>query len=248
MSEMFEIIPAVDMKGGKCVQLVQGVPGSEMVSLEDPVKAAMSWVEQGARTLHLVDLDGAIDGVRNHAPVIRKIVQKAKKEGVTVEVGGGIRSFEDAAGLLELGVDRVILSTIAMKQPEIIDRLSGRFGKEAVVVGLDSKSGRVAVEGWTKISEYRAVDVAGDFEKRGAGYILFTNIDSEGLLRGVDPEPTAELVRAVGIPVIASGGVASLNDLKRLKEAGACGVVVGSALYTGKFTLPEATDFIRRLY
>lgn len=248
MSEMFEIIPAVDMKGGRCVQLVQGVPGSEMVSLEDPVKAAMSWVEQGARTLHLVDLDGAIDGVRNHAPVIRKIVQKAKKEDVTVEVGGGIRSFEDAAGLLELGVDRVILSTIAMKQPEIIDRLSGRFGKQAVVVGLDSKGGKVAVEGWTKISEYSAVDVAGDFEKRGAGYILFTNIDSEGLLRGVDPEPTAKLVRAVGIPVIASGGVASLNDLKRLKEAGACGVVVGSALYTGKFTLPEAAGFIRSLY
>lgn len=237
---MFEVIPAVDMKGGKCVQLVQGVAGSEMVSLDDPVKAAVSWVDQGAKTLHLIDLDGAIDGLRANAPLIKAIVEEVKPRGISVQVGGGIRSFQDAAGLLELGADRVILSTIAMKEPQIVNDLSESFGKSAVIVALDSKSGKVAIEGWTKLSDKSAVDVAKDFEDRGAGSLLFTNIDTEGLLKGVDPKPTADLVKTVGIPVIASGGVATLADLKVLRETGASGVVVGSALYTGKFTLEEA--------
>lgn len=240
----FEVIPAVDMKGGKCVQLVQGVPGSEMISLDDPVEVALDWVSQGARTLHLIDLDGAIEGNRTNAPIIKKIVEKCKPQGIYIQVGGGIRSFEDAAMLLDIGIDKVILSTAALKDPELIKRLSDEFGNEHINVALDSKNGKISIEGWTKESEHTAVEMGSQFEERGAGSLLFTNIDSEGLLNGVDPKPTEELVNAVTIPVIASGGVTALEDIVTLKNTGAAGVVVGSALYKKKFTLTEAINII----
>lgn len=240
----FEVIPAVDMKDGKCVQLVQGVPGSEMVSLDDPVEVALDWVSQGAKTLHLIDLDGAIEGTRTNAPIIRSIVEKCKPKGIYIQVGGGIRSFEDAAALLEIGIDRVILSTAALKDPELISRLSNEFGSDRINVALDSKNGKISIEGWTKESEHTAVEMGSMFEEKGAGSILFTNIDTEGLLSGVDPKPTEELVKAVNIPVIASGGVTTLEDIITLKDTGACGVVVGSALYKKKFTLTEAINII----
>ncbi|MDV0447901.1 1-(5-phosphoribosyl)-5-[(5-phosphoribosylamino)methylideneamino] imidazole-4-carboxamide isomerase [Methanosarcinaceae archaeon Ag5] len=242
---VFEIIPAVDMKNGKCVQLVQGVPGSEMVSLDDPAAVALSWVGKGAKTLHLVDLDGAFEGKRRNGPIIEDIVSRAKPLGVQIQIGGGIRSFEDAAHLLSLGADRVILSTVAMKNPQIVRDVSASFGKESVVVGLDSKNGYVAIEGWTEISKEKAVDVGKKFEDLGAGYILFTNIDSEGLLKGVDTNPTKELVDSVTIPVIASGGVTTIDDLFKLKKIGAYGAVVGSALYTNKFTLEDAISALK---
>ncbi|AKB85860.1 1-(5-phosphoribosyl)-5-[(5-phosphoribosylamino)methylideneamino]imidazole-4-carboxamide isomerase [Methanococcoides methylutens] len=240
----FEVIPAVDMKGGKCVQLVQGVPGSEMVSLDDPVEVALDWVAQGAKTLHLIDLDGAIEGTRTNAPIIRNIVEECKPQGIYIQVGGGIRSFEDAATLLEIGVDRVILSTAALRDPELISRLSSEFGSDRINVALDSKNGKISIEGWTKESEHTAVEMGSMFEEKGAGTILFTNIDTEGLLNGVDPKPTEDLVKAVNIPVIASGGVTTLDDIITLKNTGASGVVVGSALYKKNFTLTEAINTI----
>ncbi|ABE52250.1 1-(5-phosphoribosyl)-5-[(5-phosphoribosylamino)methylideneamino]imidazole-4-carboxamide isomerase [Methanococcoides burtonii] len=240
----FEVIPAVDMKGGKCVQLVQGVPGSEMISLDDPVEVALDWVSQGARTLHLIDLDGAIEGNRTNAPIIKKIVEKCKPQGIYIQVGGGIRSFEDAATLLDIGIDKVILSTAALKDPELIKKLSDEFGSEHINVALDSKNGKISIEGWTKESEHTAVEMGSQFEEKGAGSILFTNIDSEGLLNGVNPKPTEELVNAVTIPVIASGGVTTLEDIVTLKNTGAAGVVVGSALYKKRFTLTEAINII----
>ncbi|MGM0770228.1 MAG: 1-(5-phosphoribosyl)-5-[(5-phosphoribosylamino)methylideneamino]imidazole-4-carboxamide isomerase [Halobacteriota archaeon] len=240
----FEVIPAVDMKRGKCVQLVQGVPGSEMVSLDDPVEVALKWVSQGAKTLHLIDLDGAIEGTRTNAPIIKRIVEECKPRGIYIQVGGGIRSFDDAAALLDIGVDRVILSTAALKDPELINRLSSEFGSEHINVALDSKNGKVSIEGWTKESEHTALEMGSTFEEKGAGSILFTNIDTEGLLSGVDPKPTEELVKAVNIPVIASGGVTTLDDIVTLRNTGASGVVVGTALYKKKFTLTEAINTI----
>lgn len=241
----FEVIPAVDIRRGKCVQLVQGAPGSEMVSLDDPVAVALEWVAQGAKTLHLIDLDGALDGRRVNAPVIEKIVSAGKKRDVTIQIGGGIRSFEDAAHLLKLGADRVILSTAALREPELVKRLADEFGSEHINVALDSKNGKVAIDGWKTISEFTAVTLGRKFEKLGAGTLLFTNIDTEGLMKGVDPEPTAELVKAVDIPVIASGGITTLQDILTMRATGACGVVVGSALYTGKFTYLEALDILK---
>jgi phosphoribosylformimino-5-aminoimidazole carboxamide ribotide isomerase len=241
---IFEIIPAVDMKGGKCVQLVQGVPGSEIVSLDDPLAVALDWVEKGAKTLHLVDLDGAIEGERKNAPIIEKIVNACRNMGVSIQVGGGIRSFEDAASLLQLGVSRVILGTAALQNPELVKKLASTFGSSCVNVALDAKNGKISIKGWTEECAQTPVEMGKKFEELGAGSLLFTNIDTEGLMQGVNPMPTKELVESVSIPVIASGGVSSLKDLKVLKETGAAGVVVGSALYTGKFTLEDAIKTI----
>ncbi|MBN2110249.1 MAG: 1-(5-phosphoribosyl)-5-[(5-phosphoribosylamino)methylideneamino]imidazole-4-carboxamide isomerase [Methanosarcinaceae archaeon] len=240
----FEVIPAVDMRKGKCVQLVQGVPGSEMVSIDDPVAVAKDWIGQGAKTLHLIDLDGAIEGKRHNAPIIERIVKECKPMGIEIQVGGGIRSFEDAACLLGMGVDRVILSTAAIRNPDLVEQLADSFGSEHVNVALDSKNGKVSIEGWKKQSEHTAVELGMKFESLGAGSLLFTNIDTEGLMRGVNTLPTEELVNSVSIPVIASGGVTSLGDLISIRKTGAAAVVVGSALYTGKFTLTEAINII----
>jgi len=245
LSMVFEVIPAVDMRGGKCVQLVQGVPGSEIVSLDDPLAVALDWVEKGAKILHLVDLDGAIEGERKNAPIIEKIVNACREKEVRVQVGGGIRSFEDAASLLELGVSRVILGTAALQDPELVRRLASAFGSSCVNVALDAKNGKISIKGWTEECAQTPVEMGKKFEELGAGSLLFTNIDTEGLMQGVNPVPTKELVESVNIPVIASGGVSSLQDLKVLKETGAAGVVVGSALYTGRFTLEEAIEYIR---
>ena len=239
-SMAFEVIPAVDMRGGKCVQLVQGVPGSEIVSLDDPLAVALDWVGKGAKTLHLVDLDGAIEGERKNAPIIEKIVEACREKGVSIQVGGGIRSFEDAASLLELGVSRVILGTAALQNPEIVKQLSKAFGNSCVNVALDAKNGKISIKGWTEECAQTPVEMGRKFEELGAGSLLFTNIDSEGLMQGVNPVPTRELVESVSIPVIASGGVSSLEDLQVLKKTGASGVVVGSALYMGRFTLEDA--------
>ena len=241
---VFEVIPAVDMKNGKCVQLIQGLPDQERISLDDPVEAAMGWVKQGAKTLHLIDLDGAIEGKRKNKELIEKIVAVAKEKGVSIQVGGGIRSYENAAELLRIGVDRVILGTAAVEDPEIVARLSDEFGSEHINVALDSKEGKVSIKGWTELADQSAPELGKIMEKKGAGSILFTNIDSEGLMEGINAQPTIDLVQSVNIPVIASGGVTTLEDILELKKTGAIGVVVGSALYTGKFTLTEAINTI----
>lgn len=241
----FEVIPAVDMRGGKCVQLVQGVPGSEIISLDDPLAVALDWVVKGAKTLHLVDLDGAIEGKRKNAPIIEGIVKACKEKGVCIQVGGGIRNFEDVAVLLKLGVSRVILGTAALQDPELVKLLASAFGSASITVALDAKNGKISIKGWTEECMQTPVEMGRKFEELGAGSLLFTNIDTEGLMQGVNPIPTRELVESVSIPVIASGGVSSLQDLRILKETGASGVVVGSALYTGRFTLEEAIEFIR---
>lgn len=241
----FEVIPAVDMRGGKCVQLVQGVPGSEIISFDDPLAVALDWVVKGAKTLHLVDLDGAIEGKRKNAPIIEGIVKACKEKGVCIQVGGGIRNFEDVAALLKLGVSRVILGTAALQDPELVRLLAGAFGSASITVALDAKNGKISIKGWTEECMQTPVEMGRKFEELGAGSLLFTNIDTEGLMQGVNPIPTKELVESVSIPVIASGGVSSLQDLRILKETEAAGIVIGSALYTGRFTLEEAIEFIR---
>ncbi len=234
---MFRIIPAIDLKNRKCVSLVQGIPGTERVSLDDPLAVAARWVGEGAGVLHLIDLDGAIEGKRLNKPVIESIV---KNFDIETQVGGGIRSKEDAAGLLDLGADRVILGTAAINDPSLVEELSSEFGSGRIMVALDSKNGKVTTHGWAKQSPYSAVELGKKFEKLGAGSILFTDINTEGLLKGVNPETTRELVKALHIPVIASGGITTLSDIEEIKKTGAWGVVVGAALYVGNFTLREA--------
>lgn len=236
---MFRVIPAIDLKNKKCVSLVQGIPGTERVSLDDPLAVAARWVSEGAKVLHLIDLDGAIDGKRLNGSIIESIIKKFRVE---TQVGGGIRSKEDAAALLNLGADRVILGTAALNNPSFVEELAREFGRERVMVALDSKNGRVTTHGWAKRSSFTAVELGRKFQELGAGSILFTDINTEGLLRGVNPLPTKELVQALRIPVIASGGITTLSDIEVIKKTGAKGVVVGAALYVGKFTLQEALE------
>lgn len=236
---MFRIIPAIDLKNRKCVSLIQGVPGTERVSLDDPLGIAARWVEEGAAVLHLIDLDGAIEGKRLNRSIIESIV---KEFDIETQVGGGIRSKEDAAELLDMGVDRVILGTAAINNPHLVEELASEFGSERIIVALDSKDGRVTTHGWAKKSGFTSVELGKKFEKLGAGSILFTDINTEGLLKGVDSKPTRELAQALGIPVIASGGITTLSDIETIKETGAKAVVVGAALYVGNFTLREALE------
>jgi len=237
---MFQIIPAIDLKNKKCVSLIQGIPGTERISLDDPVAAAMRWEHDGAKIIHLIDLDGAIDGQRSNSSIIASIV---KSSGVETQVGGGIRSVKDARDILIMGANRIILGTAAIKEPSIVEELAREFGAKRIIVALDSKNGKVTTHGWAKESAFTAVELGQKFEELGAGSILFTDINTEGLLKGVNPAPTEELVDALGIPVIASGGITTLKDIEIIKETGAKGIVIGAALYVGNFTLPEALGF-----
>lgn len=235
MFPTFEAVPAVDMQDGRVVQLVGGQRGTES-EYGDPVEAAERWVDAGAETLHLVDLDGAFEGERANADAVSAIVDSVD---VDVQLGGGIRTAEDAIGLLEAGVDRVILGTAAVETPEIVGEIDAAF-PESVVVSLDAKDGEVVVSGWTEGTGLDPAEAAARYESEGAGAILFTDVDVEGQLEGVRREPVERVVEAVDIPVVASGGVSTLDDVRALREVGAAAVVVGTALYEGRFTLDAA--------
>jgi len=231
----FEVVPAVDMQDGEVVQLVQGERGTEK-TYGDPVDAAQQWVEQGARALHLVDLDGAFEGERENAEAVEAVLDAVDAD---VQLGGGIRTAADAIDLLERGVDRVILGTAAVENPDVVEEISAEH-PDSVVVSLDAKDGEVVVSGWTEGTGLDPAEAAARYEQLGAGAILFTDVDVEGRLAGVQTDRVREVVEAVEIPVVASGGVATLDDVRALREAGAAAVVVGTALYEGEFTLADA--------
>jgi phosphoribosylformimino-5-aminoimidazole carboxamide ribotide isomerase len=235
MFSEFEVVPAVDVQDGEVVQLVQGQRGTEK-RYGDPVEAACGWVDAGARTLHLVDLDGAFEGERKNAPAVEAVVDAVD---VPVQLGGGIRAAADARDLLDGGVDRVILGTAAVTDPEIVAEIS-RTHPDSVMVSLDARGGEVVIEGWTEATGLDPADAAGRYAELGAAGILFTDVDVEGRLEGVDTAAVERVVDAVSIPVIASGGVTTLDDVRALADAGAAAVVVGTALYEGRFTLSEA--------
>ena len=231
----FEVIPAVDMQEGEVVQLVQGERGTA-TRYGDPVEAARRWIDEGARTLHLVDLDGAFEGERVNADAVDAVLDAVD---APVQLGGGIRTVEDALALLDRGVDRVILGTAAVETPDIVAEIS-EVHPGSVMVSLDAKGGEVVVSGWTEGTGLDPAEAAGRYEDLGAGAILFTDVDVEGQLEGINRESVERVVDAVDVPVVASGGVTTLDDVRALREAGAAAVVVGTALYEGRFTLDEA--------
>jgi phosphoribosylformimino-5-aminoimidazole carboxamide ribotide isomerase len=237
----FEVVPAVDVQDGQVVQLVGGERDTGK-TYGDPVEAAERWVDAGARTLHLVDLDGAFEGERANADAVAAVVESAGPE-IDTQLGGGIRTVEDATALLDAGVDRVILGTAAVENPEIVAEISAEY-PGSVLVSLDAKDGEVVVSGWTEGTGLDPAEAAQRYADLGAGGILFTDVDVEGQLAGVRTDEVERVVEAVDIPVVASGGVATLNDVRALKAAGAGAVVVGTALYEGEFTLEEATDAV----
>ena len=231
----FEVIPAVDMQEGEVVQLVQGERGTA-TRYGAPVEAARRWVDEGARTLHLVDLDGAFEGERVNAAAVDAVLDAVD---VPVQLGGGIRAAADALDILDRGVDRVILGTAAVENPGIVAEISEEH-PGCVMVSLDAKEGEVVVSGWTEGTGLDPAEAAGRYEDLGAGAILFTDVDVEGQLEGINRRQVERVVDAVDIPVVASGGVTTLDDVRALREAGAAAVVVGTALYEGRFTLAEA--------
>ncbi|PSP92664.1 1-(5-phosphoribosyl)-5-((5-phosphoribosylamino)methylideneamino)imidazole-4-carboxamide isomerase [Halobacteriales archaeon QS_4_62_28] len=235
MVPTFSVIPAVDMQDGQVVQLVGGERGTEK-TYGDPVEAAQRWIEAGATTLHLVDLDGAFEGERQNADAIDAVLDAVD---VDVQLGGGIRTADDAVSLLDRGVDRVILGTAAVENPDIVAEISDTH-PGSVLVSLDAKDGEVVVSGWTEGTGLDPAEAASRYGELGASGILFTDVDVEGQLDGVRTDPVVRVVEAVDIPVIASGGVATIEDVRALEAAGAAAVVVGSALYEGAFTLEEA--------
>ncbi|MFC3959782.1 1-(5-phosphoribosyl)-5-[(5-phosphoribosylamino)methylideneamino]imidazole-4-carboxamide isomerase [Halovivax cerinus] len=235
----FEVIPAVDIQDGEVVQLVQGERGTGK-RYGDPVEAAERWIDAGARSLHLVDLDGAFEGERANAETIETLVDAVS---VPVQLGGGIRTAAEAISLLDRGVDRVILGTAAVENPDIVREISETH-PDSVVVSLDAKDGEVVVEGWTEGTGLTPTAAAERYAELGAAAILFTNVDVEGRLDGIAAAPVRELVATTDLPVIASGGVATLDDVGTLREAGAAAAVVGSALYEGRFSLTEAYEYV----
>ncbi|PJK28558.1 1-(5-phosphoribosyl)-5-[(5-phosphoribosylamino)methylideneamino]imidazole-4-carboxamide isomerase [Minwuia thermotolerans] len=238
------IYPAIDLKDGKCVRLLKGRMEDATEFNPDPANQAVRFREAGFDRLHLVDLNGAFDGRSTNEAAVRAVLNATD---APVQLGGGIRDRRAIDNWLERGVTRVILGTMALRNPATV-KAACRDHPEQIVVGIDARGGKVAVEGWAEQSEMDALDLAKAFEDAGVAAIVFTDIDRDGALQGVNAEATAELARAISIPVIASGGVAGIEDVKRLKaleDAGIEGVIIGRALYDGRLEPMEALRIAR---
>ena len=233
------IYPAIDIRGGRCVRLTEGRFDAETVFADDPAEMALKWAGMGAEFLHLVDLDGALAGEGKNMPVIERILQSVN---IPVQLGGGIRNLETIEKLLALGVTRLILGSAAVKNPQLVEEACKKYPGH-IAVGIDAKNGEVAIEGWGKGSGVAATELAKQMAAYGVETIIYTDISRDGMLSGVNVEATAALARACGVPVIASGGVASIEDIRRVKAVEADGVqgcIIGKAIYTGAVDLKAA--------
>ncbi len=231
-----EIIPAIDIKDGRCVRLFQGDYSQETVFSEDPVAVALDWQAQEACRIHVVDLDGAASGEVCNRAVVEAIV---KQVSVPVQLGGGIRDEATVSSLLGIGIGRVILGTAAVEQPELVERLCDKFG-EAIVVGIDARDGHVAIHGWQKGTGISALELCRRMADMGMRRLIYTDIKRDGTLTEPDFKAIAELVDSLDLPVIAAGGISTLGHLRKLGELGVEGAIVGKALYTGDIDLREA--------
>ena len=233
------IIPAVDIKNGKCVRLVQGRKEDETVFSDDPAAMAEKWAKAGAELIHVIDLDGAFEKSPQNLAAIRKILQTVD---TPIQVGGGIRNESTVRRFLDMGVERVIVGTEAINHPEFVERISGMYPGR-IIVGIDARKGLVAIEGWTETTRVKAVDLAKRFENCGLAAVNFTDIHRDGMQTGPNIEETRRLAEAIHIPVVASGGVATIQDIHNLlplEAVGVIGVITGKALYSGTLDFKEA--------
>jgi len=238
------IIPAVDIKNGKCVRLVQGRREDETVFSTDPAAMAQKWADAGAELIHVVDLDGAFEKRPQNLDAVKNIINTVD---TPIQLGGGIRNERTVKTLLDMGVKRVIIGTEAINNPEWVIQTSRRFPGQ-VVVGIDARNGRVAIEGWTETTPTRAVDLAKRFEDCGVAAINFTDIYRDGMQTGPNISETRRLAEAICIPVVASGGVGTLDDIKNLlplEKVGVCGVITGKALYSGTLDFRQALSLVQ---
>ncbi len=238
-----QLYPAIDMKGGKCVRLTQGLFDNVKVYSDTPADMAKLWVSQGASFLHIVDLDGALAGRSVNEDAIRAIVSSVD---VPIQLGGGIRSAEAVQYMLDLGITRCIIGTRAAEQPEFIKELIDCFGPDRIVVGVDARNGMVAVEGWEKVSSLTAVDLCMQMKGFGVEHIVYTDISRDGTLTGPNVPYTKMLTDQTGMDIIASGGMSCMEDLITLDENGIKGAIIGKALYEKKISLPEAAARFER--
>ncbi len=232
------IYPAIDIIDGACVRLVQGDYSQKTKFADNPIDVAKKWQSMGGEFIHIVDLDGAKSGTM---PNFKLICDIANSVDVPIEVGGGIRNMEAVEKYLENGVARVIIGTSALSDPDFVKTAVQKYG-DRIAVGIDAKDGLVAVNGWEEVSRTTAIDLAGQMEKIGVAYIIYTDIATDGMLNGPNLDAMAEMVSAVGVNIIASGGVTSVEDVKELKKVGVEGAIIGKALYTDRIDLREAID------
>jgi len=231
------IIPAIDLKDGKCVRLLQGKKEEITIYSDDPVSIAKHWVALGAELLHIVDLDGAFTGQQKNLDIIIAI---RRTVDIPIQVGGGIRDMEKMEKLINLGIDRIILGTSAAQEPEVVRKACERFPGR-VIAGIDARSGKVAIRGWEELTHLDLIEFAKEMEAQGVAAIIYTDISRDGMLSGPDIDSIARIVKTLNIPVIASGGVSSINDIKNLMEIkDLWGVIIGKALYSGILDLKEA--------
>jgi len=238
------LIPAIDIKEGKCVRLRQGLMEDSTVFSDSPLTMAEKWVELGAKRLHLVDLDGAFAGKPANGEVINAIAEKYPN--VPIQIGGGIRDVETIKAYLDAGVQFVIIGTRAAKEPEFISEISQEFGKN-LIIGLDAKDGIVAIDGWAKLTEHNVVDLAKRFESDGVQAIIYTDIARDGMMQGVNLEATKLLAESVNIPIIASGGVTDMQDLielQKIESSGISGVITGRAIYEGTLDFAQGQAYL----
>ena len=243
------IIPAIDLKDGHCVRLKQGVMEDATVFSENPGEMATHWLKQGARRLHLVDLNGAFAGKPKNKTAIREIVQAINNE-IPIQLGGGIRDLDTIEGYLDEGVSYVIIGTAAVKIPGFLHDACNAFPGQ-ILVGLDAREGKVAVDGWSKVTGHDVVDLAIKFESYGVDAIIYTDIGRDGMLSGINIEATVELARKLTIPVIASGGITNLDDVRTLCEnesEGIMGAITGRAIYEGTLNFQEAQTLADKLH
>lgn len=237
------LFPAIDIKNGQCVRLRQGSFQDVLVYSDVPLKIAKQWEAAGASFIHIVDLDGALVGHSVNDDVIREIVTEVK---IPVQVGGGIRTIKDIENKLDLGVERVIIGTKAVKDPAFIKEAVATFGSKRIVIGIDAKDGMVAIEGWEKVSSYQAVALALEMKKYGVKTIVYTDISKDGMLQGPNVSHTKELAEVTGLNIIASGGVSSLKDLESLEEIKVYGAIIGKALYENRIDLKKAVQLFEK--
>jgi len=236
------IIPAVDIRGGRCVRLHQGRLDRETVYFERPTDAARQWADQGAELLHVVDLDGAFEGRPVNFDAVAAI---AREVAVPIEVGGGIRSDETVQRYLDAGASRVVIGSRALREPGWLRALCERH-PDRIVGGVDARGGRVAIEGWAETSDVEAVAFARLLDPMGLRALIFTDVATDGAMRGPNLDALRRLLAAVTTPVIASGGIASLDDVRRVAALGVEGMIIGKALFDGAFTLQAAVEAARR--
>ncbi|OGC21688.1 1-(5-phosphoribosyl)-5-[(5-phosphoribosylamino)methylideneamino]imidazole-4-carboxamide isomerase [candidate division WOR-1 bacterium RIFOXYB2_FULL_42_35] len=232
---MFEVIPAIDLLGGKCVRLTQGRYNASKIYSDDPIVMARKWLELGAKRLHIVDLDGAKTGTPANIDILKQII---KEFDLPIQAGGGIRNYDQIKELIEYGLDRVILGTTAIKNANLLGQVCQEFG-EHIAVSIDAKSGKVAAAGWTEVTKKDILTLAKEAIELGVKRFIYTDISRDGMLQGPNFEGIKAFASEVSIPVIAAGGISSQEDIIKLKETGAAGCIVGKALYEGKVKLEE---------